>query len=105
MSLTREISIEDFAATRSTDPLIDVRERTEYATGHLSGAVLIPMGQLTSRMKELDRSRPVYVICATGNRSLAMADLLHREGFDAWSVAGGTSAWARSGRPIEGGLG
>ena len=53
---------------------------------------------------QLDQSRPVYVICATGNRSLAMTDLLRSFGFDAWSVAGGTTAWARSGRPVEGGL-
>ena len=63
-----------------------------------------PMGQLPSRVHELDRSKPVYVICATGNRSLAMTDLLRVAGFKAWSVTGGTSAWARSGRPVEGGL-
>ena len=46
----------------------------------------------------------MFVICATGNRSLAMTDLLRASGFDAWSVTGGTTAWARSGRPVEGGL-
>ena len=104
MSSTREIGIEDFATVRPSGTVIDVREPREYAVGHVCGAVLIPMGQLTARMEELDRSRPVYVICATGNRSLAMADLLHRAGFDAWSVAGGTNAWVRSDRPVEGDL-
>jgi len=33
-----------------------------------------------------------------------MADLLHRAGFDGWSVAGGTNAWVRSNRPVEGDL-
>ena len=101
MSSTREIGIEDFATVRPSGTVIDVREPREYAVGHVCGAVLIPMGQLTARMKELDRSRPVYVICATGNRSLAMADLLHRAGFDAWSVAGGTNAWVRSTVPSK----
>ena len=104
MSGRPEIDMEDFAAIRQSGTLIDVREPVEYAAGHVSGAVLVPMGQLTARMKELDRSRPVYLICATGNRSLAMADLLRRTGFDAWSVAGGTNAWVRSNRPVVGDL-
>jgi rhodanese-related sulfurtransferase len=83
---------------------VDVRERHEYAAGHVGGALAIPMGQLPSRVHELDQSKPVYVICANGNRSLAMTDVLRAAGFHAWSVAGGTSAWARSGRPVEGGL-
>ena len=104
MSSTREIDIERFAAARPSGTVVDVRGRDEYAAGHVGGALLIPMGQLTARMHELDLTRPVYVICATGNRSLAMTDLLRVFGFDAWSVTGGTTAWARSGRPVEGGL-
>src|SRR5660397_93289 len=104
MSSTPEIDIEQFAADRPSGAVLDVREREEYAAGHVPGALLIPMGLLASRMPELDRARPVYVICASGNRSLAMTDLLRVAGFNAYSVAGGTSAWARSGRPVEGGL-
>ena len=83
--------------------LIDVREPDEYVAGHVPGAVLIPMGQLTARMAELDPSAPVHLICASGNRSGAMVDLLAAGGFDAVNVAGGTSGWARSGRPLDGG--
>ncbi len=101
---TPEIDIEQFAAARSSGTVVDVREHHEFAAGHVAGAVPIPMGHLTARMHELDRTRPVYVICATGNRSLAMTDLLRSVGFDAWSVSGGTAAWARSGRPVEGGV-
>ena len=49
--------------------LVDVREAREYADGHVPGAVLMPMGQLASRLAELDRAKPVFVICASGNRS------------------------------------
>ncbi|HSK32719.1 MAG TPA: rhodanese-like domain-containing protein [Propionicimonas sp.] len=101
---TPEIDIEQFAASRESGVVVDVRERNEYAAGHVPGARLIPMGQLASRMGELAPEHPVYVICATGNRSRAMTDLLRAGGFEAASVAGGTTAWARSGRPIEGGL-
>ena len=81
--------------------VVDVREPGEYVAGHVPGATLIPMGQLSSRLGELDKSRPVYLVCASGNRSAAMTDLLRASGYDAYSVAGGTSAWARSGRPVE----
>ena len=43
----------------------------------------------------------MHVVCASGNRSSAMTDVLTANGFDATNVAGGTSAWLRSGRPIE----
>jgi rhodanese-related sulfurtransferase len=104
MGSTAEIDIEEFAAARHTGTVVDVRERHEYVAGHVPGARLIPMGQLPAQLQGLDRSRPVYVICASGNRSLAMTALLRPAGFDAWSVAGGTTAWARSGRPVEGGI-
>jgi rhodanese-related sulfurtransferase len=83
--------------------VIDVREVSEYVAGHVPGARLIPMGQLASEAAKLPRDRPVYVICATGNRSLVAADLLGRTGVDALSVAGGTAAWQRAGRPIVSG--
>ena len=84
--------------------LIDVREHAEYAAGHVPGARPIPMGQLTDRLDELDKGSPVHVICASGNRSSAMRDLLASAGFDAVNVRGGTSQWARSGKTIEKGL-
>ena len=95
-----EVTLEQFAAAHADGAaVIDVREPGEYVDGHVPGAVLMPMGQLPSRSAELERSRPVYVICASGSRSSAMADFLRHAGFDARSVAGGTSGWARSGRP------
>ncbi len=77
---------------------------TEYAQGHVPGAALVPMGQLASRLDEIDRAARVHVICASGNRSRAMTDLLVAAGFDAVSVAGGTGAWIESGRGVEVGL-
>ncbi len=56
------------------------------------------MSQLANRLGELDRTAPVYVVCASGNRSAAMTDLLVSAGYDAASVTGGTSGWIRSGR-------
>lgn len=96
-----EVGLDHFAAAHADGAtVIDVREPREYLAGHVPGARLIPMGQLPSRLAELDRSRPVYVVCASGNRSSAMVDLLVRAGFDARSVAGGTSGWVSAGRPV-----
>lgn len=101
---TPEISLEAYAAEQARGVTIDVRERAEYAQAHVPGAVLVPMGQLASRLGEIDRSARVHVICASGNRSKAMTDLLVAAGFDAASVAGGTRAWIESGRPVGAGL-
>jgi rhodanese-related sulfurtransferase len=99
----REIDVDQLdAVLREGGVLIDVREQAEYAAGHVPGARLIPMGQLTSRLEELDRTQPVHLICASGNRSGAMADILAARRFDAVNVLGGTTAWVRSGRPVEG---
>jgi rhodanese-related sulfurtransferase len=101
---TPEVSIDQLAeAVRGGATIIDVREPGEYVVAHVPGAVLIPMGQLPGRMAELHRHAPVYVVCASGNRSAAMTGFLRGAGFDAYSVADGTSGWARSGRPVVGG--
>jgi rhodanese-related sulfurtransferase len=97
----REIDIHEFAAAYDDGAeVIDVREPGEYVSGHVPGARLVPMGQLPSRLSELDRSRTLYLICASGNRSKSMASLLAQQGFDAVTVAGGTGAWVRSGRTV-----
>lgn len=97
-----ETTVDQLAAVLDQGgPVLDVREPAEFREGHVPGATNIPMGQLTARLGEIDRNRPVHVVCASGNRSSAMADLLTANGFDAINVAGGTSAWIRSGRPIE----
>ena len=98
-----DVSVEDLAAvhSRGAAQVIDVREPAEYVAGHVPGAASVPMTQLPGRLGELDRSRPVFVICQSGGRSTAMTDVLLHRGFDAHSVAGGTIAWARAGRPID----
>jgi rhodanese-related sulfurtransferase len=97
----REVDIDQFAQAHAEGAtVIDVREAREYVTGHVPGATLIPMGYLPSQMGRLSREEPVYLICRSGNRSLAMADFLAASGYHAVSVAGGTAAWGRSGRPL-----
>ncbi len=97
----REVHLAAFATAHSDGArVVDVREPGEYVGGHVPGATLVPMGQLASRLSELPKDMPIYVICASGNRSLSMTSYLMRAGYDAYSVAGGTGAWARAGHPI-----
>jgi molybdopterin/thiamine biosynthesis adenylyltransferase/rhodanese-related sulfurtransferase len=84
--------------------LVDVRERNEWNQGHIPGAVLLPMGELEARIAEVapDRSHPVILYCASGNRSARAARTLEELGYeDAVSVAGGFREWAELGYPSE----
>ncbi|HSK53689.1 MAG TPA: rhodanese-like domain-containing protein [Jiangellales bacterium] len=102
--MPREISLPEFTAAHAEGALvIDVREPFEYLTGHVPGALPVPLTELPSRFRQLPTGRPVAVICATGNRSLAAADFLTAHGVDAVSVAGGTSGWQRAGHPVVSG--
>ena len=97
----REVSTHEFASACADGAFaIDVREPGEYVSGHVPGVRLMPMGEVPSRLAELPRNRPVYVVCQSGNRSRTIADLLVRQGFDARSVAGGTSGWESLGYPV-----
>jgi rhodanese-related sulfurtransferase len=99
--MAAETDVRALAAARADGAVvIDVREPGEYEAGHVPGARLIPLGELPARAGELPRSRRVYVICASGNRSAPAAEWLARAGWNAVSVAGGTSAWQRAGNPV-----
>ena len=99
-----EIDVETFAARQPDAYLIDVREPDEYAAGHVDTARLVPAGSLAGAAGSLPTDRTIYIICASGNRSLRAAAALTASGLTAVSVAGGTSAWARSGRPVAAGM-
>jgi rhodanese-related sulfurtransferase len=66
-----------------------VREPLEYVAGHVPGARLVPLAQVPARLRDRPPGAPVYVICATGNRSKTAAGWLRNAGVDAGSVAGG----------------
>jgi molybdopterin/thiamine biosynthesis adenylyltransferase/rhodanese-related sulfurtransferase len=84
--------------------LVDVRARNEWNQGHIPGATLIPLGELDARIEEAapDRSRPVILYCASGNRSAFGAKTLGELGYaDVVSVTDGFIAWAAKGYPSE----
>ena len=74
--------------------LLDVRTNSEYDSGHIDGAINIPVHELSSRMFELtDKSRPIVVYCRSGRRSSAAKKLLVREGFQRVEDLGGMYRW------------
>ncbi len=95
-----EITITDTDQRRAEDQILDVREDFEVVEGMIPGALHIPMGELGARLDELDRTRPVIVVCRSGNRSSRVADALTDAGFTADTMAGGMSAWQRAGLPV-----
>lgn len=96
-----EITITDTDHRRAQDQILDVREDFEVAEGMIPEAIHIPMGELNTRLGELDRSRPVIVICRSGNRSARVADALTGVGYTADTMAGGMIAWQRAGLPVS----
>ncbi|MFL6035034.1 MAG: molybdopterin-synthase adenylyltransferase MoeB [Gaiellaceae bacterium] len=84
--------------------LVDVRDREEWEQGRIPGAVHVPRGNLESRIEGVapDRSRPVLLYCAQGNRSAFAAKTLTDLGYErAVSLAGGYTDWQRSGFPTD----
>lgn len=69
--------------------LLDTRTPMEYSRGHAEGFINIPVDELRERIGELDRSKPVYVICQSGLRSYIASRILTGNGFDTYNFAGG----------------
>jgi rhodanese-related sulfurtransferase len=100
--MTTEATLEELESARAAGAeVLDVRESDEYAEGHVPSARLMPLGIVPVRAHELPAGTPVYVICASGARSAQAAQILQQAGVDARTVADGTNAWIRSGRPVE----
>ncbi|GLB66407.1 rhodanese-like domain-containing protein [Arthrobacter mangrovi] len=96
-----ETTIQDTNDRRTRDQILDVREDFEVAEGMIPEAVHIPMGDLNRRLNELDRSRPIIVVCRSGNRSARVADALNTAGYTADTMTGGMTAWQRAGLPTR----
>lgn len=82
---------------RSDFVLLDVREHVEYQTAQVEGSVFIPMGEIPSRLQELDPDAHIVTMCHAGIRSMNVAVWLRDQGFDrVQSMRGGIDAWSRT---------
>ena len=83
--------------------LLDVREPAEYAAAHAPNAKLIPLGEISSHLKEIEayKDKPIAVMCHSGRRSAIAAAMLKEAGFtQASSVQGGIQAWEQAGLAV-----
>lgn len=88
---------------RGKTTILDVRTAAEFANGHLREAKNIPLGELSSRIGELDKSKgkTIVVVCERGVRAEKAARLLKAAGFeDVTTLDGGMAAWQSSGLPV-----
>ena len=96
-----EISVEELVGVLADGAvLFDVREPDEYDDGHVSGAILIPLGEVPTRVQEFGDQAPIYLICRSGGRSMQAAKFLARNGRDTVNIAGGTLAWIALGYDV-----
>ena len=82
--------------------LLDVRTQGEFDNGHIEGATLIPVEQLSNRLGELEnaKSKTVLVYCRSGNRSTVAANILKDAGFSSLvNLQSGIRGWERADLP------
>lgn len=102
ITMNKCLSIQEFTDNPDSYQLIDVRSATEYATGHIPGAINIPLEQVESRIGDLAKNRPVVLTCQSGQRAKIAAGLLASAGSGVLLLEGSTSGWSSSGHPLIG---
>lgn len=84
--------------------ILDVRENSEFADGHIAKAKHVPVGQLKTRLSELEKfkDKPIVAVCRSGNRSGHACGVLRKAGFEnVYNLAGGMGAWEQANLPRE----
>ncbi len=84
--------------------ILDVREATEYAGGRIANAKQIPLSQLASKLKDLEKfkEKPIIVACRAGLRSASATKLLKQNAFNqVYQLKGGLTAWQQANLPLE----
>ena len=91
----KNISAVEFQRVNQTEEvvLIDVREKDEYQSGHISGADNFPLSELGTTYAHLDKNQLYYVVSQAGGRSARACEFLEAQGFEVVNVTGGMNAW------------
>jgi rhodanese-related sulfurtransferase len=106
-SRIRECTITDLAQRMEAGPppvLIDVREESEFAAGHVPGAIHLSKGVIERDIEGRfpDPQTELYLMCGGGYRSVLVADNLRKMGYvNTISVDGGWRGWTEAGYPVS----
>ena len=87
----------------STVVILDVRTSTEFAEGHIQGAILIDQGQddfVEKAKATLPTEKTIAIYCRTGRRSANAAGKLADVGYKCVNLKGGIVAWKEAGKPV-----
>jgi rhodanese-related sulfurtransferase len=98
-----EIAPHALAEVAAKVQVVDVREPEEFVQGlgHIEGALLLPLGQLESRLGELPRDKPIVTVCRSGARSARAAAMLVKAGFgEVANLSGGMLRWRAEGGAV-----
>ena len=92
----------------SADPdgsvVIDVRRDDEWVTGHVAGAIHVPVDDLTDNMDKIPTDKKVFFICAAGVRSGLACEMASAMGYDSenlYNIDDGTPSWIAGGHPTS----
>lgn len=101
----RTVGVSEFeqALTADSTQLLDVRTAEEYAQGRIAGALNIDIHRpdfMDRARAGLSKTRPVYVYCRSGRRSMTAAGKLAHEGFQVINLDGGILAWTQARKPV-----
>lgn len=96
-----EISVAELMQIRNRGVnLVDVREPDEYVSGHIAGAINIPLSEFSNRKTELPGGT-IYMVCQSGSRSMRACEFCVDSGLsDVVNIAGGTLGWISAGNDV-----
>lgn len=93
--------INEMLETGGECQVIDVREYSEFNSERIADAQLMPLSNFEKHAAEIDHSKPVYLMCRSGNRARQAAEKLSAKGFtDIHVIEGGMTAWAGADLPV-----
>ena len=82
--------------------IIDVRGQDELSEGYISGSTLMPLWDIIKGSQRPPKDKPILLICAIGGRSLALGQLMSKNGWDeVYNLKGGISAWKEAKLPLK----